>query len=105
MEKVTKAELVRGMIFAAKQQNKDAVSLIADVMQHFGFGRQLARTYILKNWERVQVAAAQAEAQATVQAELETAKEQTKRALSMSKDAIRKREQRAAKRAAAAAVA
>jgi hypothetical protein len=104
MEKVTKAELVRGMIFAAKQQNKDAVSLIADVMQHFGFGRQLARTYILKNWERVQVAA-QAEAQATVQAELETAKEQTKRALSMSKDAIRKREQRAAKRAAAAAVA
>ena len=87
MEKMTKAELVRAMIFGAKAQGQTADTLIGQVMEQLGFGRQLARTYIKNNWNKVVV---------------EVKVEETKpvKALSMSKDAIRKREKRAAAKAA-----
>lgn len=88
---MSKALQVREMIAQAKAQGNDAVSLIPAVMQ-LGFKRQLARAYINNNWDRVEAA--------VIVVEQKPAK-----ALSMSRDAIRKREARAAKRAAAAAAA
>lgn len=87
---MSKAKQVREMIAQAKAKGVDVQELISAVMERLGFGRQLARTYLLGNWDRVEAAAP-----------VETAR--AKRALSMSKDAVRKREQRAAKRAAQAA--
>lgn len=95
MSKMTKAELVRAMIYGAKAQGQTADALIAAVMEQFGFGRQLARTYIKNNWDKVA---------APVVVAVETVVEQGK-ALSMSKDAIRKREKRAAAKAAKEAAA
>ena len=87
MDKMTKAELVRAMIYGGKSQGQTADTLVSQVMEQLGFGRQLARTYIKGNWDKV-----------VVEVKVETAK--PAKALSMSKDAVRKREQRAAARAA-----
>jgi len=82
---MSKALQVREMIAQAKARGGDAVSLIPAVMQ-LGFKRQLARAYINNNWDSVEAA--------VIVVEHKPAK-----ALSMSKDAIRKREARAAKKA------
>lgn len=87
---MSKAKQVREMIAQAKAKGVDVQELISAVMERLGFGRQLARTYLLGNWDKVEAAAP-----------VETAR--ANRALSMSKDAVRKREQRAARRAAQAA--
>ena len=91
MNKISKAELVRAMIYGAKAQGQTADALIAAVMEQFGFARQLARTYIKNNWNKV----------VFEQVVVEAAK--PARTLSMTKDAIRKRELRAAKKAAVVA--
>ena len=97
MSKQTKSQLVRDIIAQAKAQGQDAAAVLPAVMQ-LGFARQLARAYIKGNWDRVEAAVQVA---ATVR--------KAQRELSMSKDAIRKREARAraaaAKAAAAATVA
>jgi len=79
-----KSEVVRNMIAQAKAAGLTADDVIAAVMSDIGFQRQLARAYVNNNWGKVTV--------------VETAK----KALSMTKDAIRKREARARARAVAA---
>ena len=91
---MSKAKQVREMIAQAKARNEAADTLIAAVMAQFGFARQLARAYVKNNWDKVEAAVLVQQAVA-----------KQARALSMSKDAIRKREKRAAAKAAAAAVA
>jgi hypothetical protein len=88
---MSKALQVREMIAQAKALGSDAVSLIPAVMA-LGMKRQLARTYILGNWDRVEAAVV-----------VEQKPSKPAKTLSMSRDAIRKREARAAKRATAAA--
>lgn len=85
---MSKAKQVREMIADAKARGVNVQELIGAVMERLGFGRQLARTYLLGNWDRVEAAAP-----------VETAK--AKRALSMSKAAVRKRELRAQRKAQA----
>ena len=86
---MTKAQQVRAMIAQAKALQQTADDLLTQVMTELGFARQLARTYLKNNWDKVEAAVI-----AAVEA-------RPKRALSMSKDAVRKRELRAQKRAAA----
>jgi hypothetical protein len=82
-----KSATVRNMIATAKAQGLTAQDIIGAVMNDLGFQRQLARTYVVNNWDKVTAAPA---------VEAKPAK-----ALSMSKDAIRKREARARAKAAA----
>ncbi len=106
MSKMTKAELVRAMIFGAKAQGQTADALIAGVMEQFGFARQLARTYIKNNWDKVAapVVVAVETVVATAAEVAETAEPvKQSKTLSMSKDAIRKRLARARAAAAKAA--
>ena len=77
-----KSELVRNMIAEAKANGLTANDVIAAVMADIGFQRQLARAYVNNNWGKVAVV------------------EKAKKALSMTKDAIRKREARARAKAA-----
>lgn len=77
-----KAELVRSMISQAKTNGLTAEDVIAAVMADIGFQRQLARAYVNNNWGKVAIV------------------EKAKKALSMTKDAIRKREARAKAKAA-----
>lgn len=91
---MTKANQVREMIAQAKAKQLDAASLIKPVMEKFGFHRQLARAYINNNWDKV--------AAAVIEPEVISKPAKT---LSMSKDAIRKREARARAKAAAVAAA
>lgn len=83
---MTKSQQVRDMIAQAKAAGLTQVDLILDVMAKFNFNRQLARTYINSNWDRVEAAAPQAAAP---------------RVLSMTPSAIRKREARKQARMAA----
>lgn len=88
-----KSALVRNMIATAKAQGLTAQDIVEAVMSDLGFARQLARAYINNNWDKVEVAAPAAK---------------PAKGLSMSKDAIRKREARArakAEKELAAAVA
>jgi trehalose-6-phosphate synthase len=78
-----KSELVRMMIAQAKSNGLTAEDVITAVMADIGFQRQLARAYVNNNWDKVTVVA------------------KVKKALSMSKDAIRKREARAKAKALA----
>ncbi len=87
-----KSTLVRNMIAQAKAQNLTAQEIISAVMNDLGFQRQLARTYVINNWDKVVAAPVLLVAEA--------------KGLSQSKDAVRKREARArAKAAKIAAVA
>ena len=83
-----KSEIVRNMIAEAKTQGLTAQDIITAVMNDLGFKRQLARAYINNNWDKVNAAP---------KVEVRVGKE-----LSMSKDAIRKREARARAKAAKA---
>jgi len=105
MNKMTKAELVRAMIFGAKAQGHTADALIASVMEQMGFARQLARTYINNNWDKVTapIVVAVETVVETVETAVEAVPAQQSKTLSMSKDAIRKREARARAAAAKAA--
>lgn len=87
-----KSAMVRNMIATAKAQGLTAQDIIGAVMNDLGFQRQLARTYVVNNWDKVVAAPVEAAAPAP---EAKPAK-----ALSMSKDAIRKREARARAKAA-----
>ena len=77
-----KSALVRNMIATAKAQGLTAQDIVQAVMSDLGFQRQLARAYVNNNWDKVEAAAPAA------------------KGLSMSKDAIRKREARAKAKAA-----
>jgi len=90
---MTKAQQVRSMIAQAKALQQTADDLLTQVMTELGFARQLARTYLKNNWDKVEAAV------------IAAAEAKPQRALSMSKDAIRKRELRAQKRAAAQQIA
>lgn len=81
-----KSAMVREMIATAKAQGLTAQDIITAVMSDLGFQRQLARAYVNNNWDKVEAAAPAAEKPA--------------KALSMSKDAVRKREARARAKAA-----
>jgi len=48
-----KSVLVRGIIAGAKASGLSAADIIDAVMADTGFARQLARTYINNNWEKV----------------------------------------------------
>jgi ribosomal protein S21 len=106
-----KSQIVRNMIAAAKAQGVSAEDIIAAVMADTGFKRQLARAYILNNWEKVdtvEVEAVQEETQPEVDTvEVEAVQEEmpkrAPRELSQTPSAIRKREARARARAALAA--
>ena len=102
MNKMTKAELVRAMILGAKAQGHNADALIAGVMEQFGFARQLARTYINNNWDKVTAPIVETVVE-TVETAVEAVPAQQSNTLSMSKDAIRKRLARARAAAAKAA--
>lgn len=93
---MSKAKQVRNMIAQAKAKGLDGTALIGAVMAEFGFARQLARAYINNNWNKVEAAPIEA----PIVEDVKPAK-----ALSMSKDAIRKREKRAAAKAAKEAAA
>lgn len=87
---MTKAQQVRDIITAAKARAESEQDCLPAVMA-LGFQRQLARAYIKNNWTKVTAPQTQAVTRPT-------------RALSMSPDAVRKREARAKTRAAAEAV-
>ena len=80
-----KSAIVRNMIATAKAQGLTAQDIIGAVMEDLGFQRQLARAYVNNNWDKVEAPVAAAA---------------PKKELSMSKDAIRKREARAKAKAA-----
>lgn len=80
-----KSAIVRNMIATAKAQGLSAQDIITAVMSDLGFQRQLARAYINNNWDKVEVT---------------VAAEKPAKVLSMSKDAVRKREARARAKAA-----
>ena len=80
-----KSAIVRGLIANAKAQGLSAQDVIEAVMNDTGFQRQLARVYVNNNWSKVEAAQPAAK---------------PAKALSMSKDAIRKREARARAKAA-----
>lgn len=84
---MTKSAQVRAMIAKAKAEGKSAEELFAAVQKKFDFTRALARTYVLGNWEKV-----------------EAAEVGDKLAARRARDAQRKREKRAAAKAAAEAV-
>lgn len=86
-----KSELVRKMISDAKAAGLTADDVIAAVMNDIGFQRQLARAYVNNNWPKVEVELTP------------VAPTAVRPALSMSKDAIRKREARARAKALALA--
>ncbi len=96
LQKNSKAQRVRDIIAAAKSNGQDQVSVIPAVMG-LGFARQLARAYIKSNWDRAEAAV---QAVAPVAAAPAAPAAKPARTLSMTPDAIRKREARA--RAAAA---
>ena len=81
-----KSQIIREMIAEAKAQGQTQNELITAVREACGFSRQLARAYINNNWAKVVASAAQPEVKPA-------------KALSMTKDAIRKRELRAQQRA------
>ena len=82
-----KSAIVRGLIANAKAQGLSAQDVIEAVMNDIGFQRQLARVYVNNNWSKVEAAQTAPAAKPA-------------KALSMSKDAIRKREARARAKAA-----
>lgn len=88
-----KSAIVRNMIATAKAQGLTAQDIIGAVMNDLGFQRQLARTYVTNNWDKVTAAPAVEAAAPAVEAK-------PAKALSMTKDAIRKREARARAKAA-----
>jgi hypothetical protein len=89
-----KSAIVRNMIATAKAQGLTAQDIIGAVISDLGFQRQLARTYVKNNWDKVAAAPAVAAAAPAVEAAAPAA------GLSMSKDAVRKREARARAKAA-----
>lgn len=99
LQKTSKAHRVREIIAAAKAQGQDQVSVIPAVMG-VGFARQLARAYIKANWDRAEAAVLAATPVAAPVEEPVAPATKPARTLSMTPDAIRKREARA--RAAAA---
>ena len=108
-----KSNLVREMMAQVEDRSEANIELLIKQVQFVtGFQRQLARAYINNNWARVD--AMLAESKAAVDAmttqveevvEMAAAEEQPvmvdKAALKRARDAQRKREQRAAARAAA----
>lgn len=88
MSKQTKAQQVRSIIAQAKAHKTAAEQVLESVMC-LGLARQLARAYIKNNWDRVEAAVGVSKVKGAA------------RELSMTKGAIRKREARAARRAAA----
>jgi hypothetical protein len=89
LQKNSKAQRVRDIIAAAKSSGQDQVSVIPAVMG-LGFARQLARAYIKANWDRAEAAVLAAPVAAPAAPAAKPA-----RTLSMTPDAIRKREARA----------
>lgn len=92
-----KSELVRAAIADAKSKKLSQEDVITAIREATGFGRRLARAYVLNNWDKV---AAPKKAKAAPAKKAEAVAE---KGLSMSKDAIRKREARARAKAAKAA--
>jgi hypothetical protein len=90
LQKNSKAQRVRDIIAAAKSNGQDQVSVIPAVMG-LGFARQLARAYIKSNWDRAEAAVLAAPVAAAPAAPAA----KPARTLSMTPDAIRKREARA----------
>jgi hypothetical protein len=90
LQKNSKAQQVRNIIAAAKSNGQDQVSVIPAVMG-LGFARQLARAYISNNWNRAEAAVLAAPVAAAPAAPAA----KPARTLSMTPDAIRKREARA----------
>jgi hypothetical protein len=95
----TKAKQVRNIIANAKSAGYEMEAVIQEVMAATGFRRQLARAYVNNNWDKVETLVAVVP---VVELPVEGKPAKT---LSMTKDAIRKREARAAAKAAKEAVA
>lgn len=92
-----KSEQVRAAIADAKSKGLTQEDVITAIREATGFGRRLARAYVLNNWDKVEAAVAKpAKAKKAVAAPAQG------KQLSMSKDAIRKREARARAKAAKA---
>ena len=92
-----KSEQVRAAIADAKSKGLTQEDVITAIREATGFGRRLARAYVLNNWDKVEAAVVkQVKAKKAVAAPAEG------KQLSMSKDAIRKREARARAKAAKA---
>jgi hypothetical protein len=109
-----KSNLVREMMAQVEDRSEANIELLIKQVQFVtGFQRQLARAYINNNWARVDAMLAESKSavdEMTTQAmeevvEMAAAEEQPvmvdKAALKRARDAQRKREQRAAARAAA----
>lgn len=92
-----KSELVRQAIADAKSKKLTQEDVITAIREATGFGRRLARAYVLNNWDKVEAPKAAKKAPA------KAAEVKSQKGLSMSKDAIRKREARARAKAAKAA--
>ena len=88
LQKDSKAQRVRDIIAMAKANGGSHESVIPAVMG-LGFARQLARAYIKSNWDRAQAAVLAVAPVAAAPAA------KPARTLSMTPDAIRKREARA----------
>lgn len=50
--KQTKADVVRSMIRAAKEQGRSADTVVAEVIDALGMAKALAATYVKNNWDR-----------------------------------------------------
>ena len=96
-----KSEQVRAAIADAKSKGLTQEDVITAIRQATGFGRRLARAYVLNNWDKVEVTAKPAKAAKKAVAKAAKAAPAVA-GLSMSKDAIRKREARARAKAAKA---
>ena len=48
-----KADIVRAMIASAKEANKNANDVVAEVIAQLGFAKALATAYVRNNWNKV----------------------------------------------------
>lgn len=94
-----KSEQVRAAIADAKSKGLTQEDVITAIREATGFGRRLARAYVLNNWDKVEAAVVK---QVKAKAKKAVAAPAEGKQLSMSKDAIRKREARARAKAAKA---
>ena len=51
--KLSKADTVRAMIASAKEANKTANDVVAEVIAQLGFAKALATAYVRNNWNKV----------------------------------------------------
>jgi hypothetical protein len=99
---MSKSDLVRALIAASKTEGNTSPgdTLITQVMTECGFGRQLARTYVKNNWDKVEAFVAVPVEVVTEEVTMDLPSALDKLELKRQRDRDRKRAQRTAAKAA-----